>query len=141
MKKLIALFMAIVMVMGMVACGGGNNDNPTDAATTTTPATEPVVETNEATPLTNAERYPLDTDTVLRVLFTEDGLGDTDASNLWTEVTGVEIENLTWNNEQMMTSLASGDIPDAIIMPWNFAKDKVYEYGMAGKFVDFSQHL
>ena len=94
MKKLIALFMAIVMVMGMVACGGGNNDNPTDAATTTTPATEPVVETTEATPLTNAERYPLDTDTVLRVLFTEDGLGDTDASNLWTEVTGVEIENL-----------------------------------------------
>ena len=141
MKKLIALFMAIVMVMGMVACGGGNNDNPTDAATTTTPATEPVVETTEATPLTNAERYPLDTDTVLRVLFTEDGLGDTDASNLWTEVTGVEIENLTWNNEQMMTSLASGDIPDAIIMPWNFAKDKVYEYGMAGKFLDFSQHL
>lgn len=140
MKKLIALLLAMVMVMSLVACGG-NTETPTEAPTTVENPTEEVVATEPAVPLTNAERYPLETDTVLRVLYTEDGLGDTDASALWEEVTGVKVENLTWNNEQMMTSLASGDIPDAIVMPWTFPKDKVYEYGAAGKFLDFSKHL
>ena len=143
MKKLIALLLALVMVLSLAACAGdttpteGNDPQPTQGEDPTT-APDP---TEPAKPMTNAERYPLDTDTVLRVLFTEDGLGDTDASALWTEVTGVQIENLTWNNEQMMTSLAAGDIPDCIVYPWNFPKDKVYEYGAAGKFLDFSQYL
>ena len=142
MKKLIAMLLAIVMVLSLAACGAETPD-PTDAPQQTqgndTPDTPEVTE--PAAPLTNAERYPLDTDTVLRVLYTEDGLGDTDASALWTEITGVQIENLTWNNEQMMTSLAAGDIPDAIVYPWNFPKDKVYEYGAAGKFLDFKPYL
>ena len=29
MKKLIALFLAMIMVLGLVACGGGNNETPT----------------------------------------------------------------------------------------------------------------
>lgn len=141
MKKIIALLLAVLMIMSLVACGDSTTpekkqNEPTE---TTTPSTPDSSDTKG--PTTNAERYPLDTDTVLRVLISEDGLGDTDASALWTEVTGVEIENLTWNNEQMMTSLASNDIPDAIIMPWTFPKDTVYEYGRAGKFLDFSQYL
>lgn len=135
MKKLLALLMALVMLFGLTACVQ-EDDSPETKPSISVP--DVVLKPTEQV---NSDVYPLNTDTILRVLFTEDGLGDTDASNLWEEVTGVEIDNLTWNNESMMTSLLSGDIPDAIVMPWNFPKEKVYEYGEAGKFLDFSKHL
>lgn len=135
MKKLLALLLALVMVMGLVACTP-EDDKPAERVTISMPSA--VTELKE---WKNTDIYPLDTDTVLRVLFTEDGLGDIDASKLWEEVTGVELEHLTWNNETMMNSLAAGDIPDAIVMPWNLPKSTVYEFGAAGKFLDFSKHL
>lgn len=135
MKKLLAMLLAVVMVLSMTACVTDEGGEESRASVTIPPAVL------EAPARVNADFYPLDTDTELRILFTEDGLGDTDASRLWEEVTGVKINNLTWTNEQMFTSLAAGDIPDAIIMPWDFSKEKVYEFGQAGKFLDFSQHL
>lgn len=134
MKKLLALLLVVVMALGMVACAGDDN---TDVRVTVS-VPDSVIQTEVRK---NSDFYPLETDTVLRVLFTEDGLGDIDASNLWERVTGVQVENLTWNNEQMMTCLAAGDIPDAIVMPWDLSKEQVYEFGIAGKFLDFSQHL
>ena len=143
MKKLIALLLALVMVLSLAACAGdttpteGSDPQPTQGEEPTK-APDP---TDPPAPQTNAERYPLDTDTVLRIVWTDDGLDETDASALWEEVTGVKIENLPWNYEQLMTSLASGDIPDAIWRSWNMPRDKVYEYGAAGKFLDFKPHL
>ncbi len=134
MKKLFAMLLALVMVLSMTAC-------VTDVGEESR-ATLSIPEEILNTPVrNNADFYPLQTNTTLRVLFTEDGLGDTDASRLWEEVTGVQLDNLTWTNEQMFTSLAAGDIPDAIVMPWDFPKEKVYEFGSAGKFLDFSKHL
>ena len=135
MKKLLAVLLALVMVMSMTACVTDEGPEETRASLTPPPAVEKAPERK------NADFYPIETDTVLRVLYTEDGLGDTDASRLWEELTGIQVDNLTWTNEQMFTSLAAGDIPDAIVMPWNFTKEKVYEFGAAGKFLDFSKHL
>ena len=135
MKKLLALLLALVMVMSMTACV--TEGEPDDTRVTISIPDEVINTPNRV----NADFYPLDTNTTLRVLFTEDGLGDTDASDLWEEVTGVKVDNLTWTNEQMFTCLAAGDIPDAIVMPWNFDKSTVYAYGSAGKFLDFSKHL
>lgn len=136
MKKLLALLLALVMVMSMTACvTEGDGGDGTRAQIDIPP------EVLETPARVNADFYPMETDTVLRVLFTEDGLGDIDASKLWERVTGVELDHLTWTNEAMMTSLMAGDIPDAIVMPWNFTKAKVYEYGAAGKFLDFSKYL
>lgn len=135
MKKLLALLMALVMVFGLTACVT-EDDTPETKASISIP--DAVINPKEQV---NADFYPLETDTVLRVLFTEDGLGDTNASELWEEVTGVKVENLTWSNDALMNSLAADDIPDAIVMPWNFSKDKVYQYGQAGDFLDFSKHL
>ena len=141
MKKLIALLLAMVMVMSLVACGG-TTETPTDPpATENTPAASDAAAAEPAAPLTNAERYPLETDTTLRVLFSDDGTGDTIVSELWEEVTGVNTEVLAWNNEQLLSSLAAGDIPDAIVQPWELPKNLVYEYGQAGKFIDFNQYL
>lgn len=135
MKKLLAMLLAMVMIFGLTACVQ-EDETPETKATVSIP--DVVLNPKEQV---NADVYPLDTDTVLRVLFTEDGLGDIEASELWEEVTGVELDNLTWTNESMFTSLAADDIPDAIVMPWNFPKAKVYEYGQAGKFLDFSKYL
>ena len=135
MKKLLALLLALVMIMGLVACTPAEDEDDPKVSATIPPQ---VIETPERI---NADFYPLKTDTVLRVLFTEDGIGACDASNLWEDVTGVKLEHLKWTNEQMMNSLIAGDIPDAIVMPWNFTKEKVFEYGAAGKFLDFSKHL
>lgn len=135
MKKLLALLLALVMVMGLVACTPEESE-PGERVTISIPPE--VIDTPSRV---NADFYPLNTDTTLRVLFTEDGLGENDASKLWEKVTGVKLEHLTWTNEQMFTCLAAGDIPDAIVMPWNFDKSSVYEYAMAGKFLDFSKHL
>lgn len=135
MKKLLVLLLALTMLLSMTACVTDEGDGQVRA---TVSIPDEVLQTPEQV---NADIYPLNTDTVLRVLFTEDGLGDTDASRLWEEVTGVQLENLTWTNEQLMTSLAAGDIPDAIVMPWDFDKATVYEYGQAGTFLDFSQYL
>ena len=40
MKKLIALLLAVIMVLGLVACGGGNTPETTAPVETTTPAVE-----------------------------------------------------------------------------------------------------
>lgn len=138
MKKLIALLLAAIMVLGMCACA--DNSNSSDPGYSKAPTTLPdnVKDTEERL---NVDFYPLDTDITLRVLFTEDGLGDTDASDLWERVTGVHVDNLKWNNQTMMNCLAAGDIPDAIVMPWEFDKNMVYEFGSAGKFLDFSKYL
>lgn len=133
MKKLLALLLALVMIMSMTACVT-EDDGEESRVSISMP--------DEVTSLgewKNSDIYPLETDTVLRVLYTEDGLGDTDASNLWEEVTGVEVDNLTWTNEQMFTSIAAGDLPDAIVMPWTFPKDKVWEFH--DQLVDFTQYL
>ena len=135
MKKIFALLMAVVMAFGLFACTA-----PADSGYSDTPITVPPI-VNETPERKNTDYYPLNTSVKLRVLFTEDGLGDTDASDLWEEVTGVELDNLKWTGTQLMTSLAAGDIPDAIVMPWNFEKSTVYEYGAAKKFLDFSKYL
>ena len=135
MKKLLALLLALVMVMSMTACVTDDSEEEVRASVS---IPQNVLDNPGRV---NADFYPLTTDTVLRVLYTEDGLGDTQSSELWEEVTGVQVDNLTWTNEQMFTCLAAGDIPDAIVMPWNFEKSMVYEYGSAGKFLDFSKHL
>lgn len=135
MKKLFALLLAGLMVFGMCACDTTTDNDDYDNTITVPPI---VQETPEQV---NTDFYPLDTDITLRVLFTEDGLGDTDASDLWERVTGVQVDNLKWNNQQMLNSLAAEDIPDAIVMPWDFEKNTVYEFGTGGYFLDFSKYL
>lgn len=141
MKKLIALLLAMLMVTSMVACGG--NDTPETTNGTNPPETDPAsVEATEATePMTNAERYPLESDTVFRVLFSDEGVEVPETVELWSRITGVEVEALTWTSEQLKTSLAAGDFPDATVQPYGLTKDMVYEYGVAGKFIDFTDYL
>ncbi|MBE6958379.1 MAG: hypothetical protein E7447_04425 [Ruminococcaceae bacterium] len=136
MKKLFALLLAVLMVFGMCACAETDIDDDYD----NTPPSIPDGVIN-APDRVNVDFYPLDTDITLRVLFNEDGKGDTDASDLWERVTGVKVENLKWNNQQMLNALAASDIPDAIVMPWEFEKNMVYEFGVGGKFLDFSKYL
>lgn len=136
MKKLIALLMVMTMIVGLVGCS--NAEDP-DSTYDTTPITVPQ-EVLDTAVRSNADFYPLTTNTTLRVLFNEEQ-GETDASKLWEEVTGVDLDVLQWDRAALTANLAAGEIPDAIILPWDLDKATVYEYGSAGKFLNFKEHL
>lgn len=141
MKKLIALLLTIVMVMSLAACGS-NAETPTDPpATEATSVASDAPATEPAVPLTNAERYPLESDATFRVIFTDEGLEEKGVVAMWEEATGIDTEVLSWTEEQMLTSLASGDYPDAIVQPYGLSRELVYEYGVAGKFINFKDYL
>ena len=135
MKKLLALLLAMVMIMGLVACTP-EDDDPVEKVTISMP--QVVLDTPERT---NSDVYPLNTDTSLRVMFNEDTTNENEAVKLWEEVTGVQLDLVHWTHEQMMNSLAAGDVPDCIIFPWDFTKDQVWEFAQAGHFINFLDYL
>ena len=135
MKKFLALLLAMIMIVGLVACtpegeGGG------EKVVISMP--QVVLETPERN---NAEFYPLNTDTTLRVMFNEDLTKENAATKLWEQVTGVDLDLVYWTHDVMMNSLAAGDIPDCIIFPWDFTKDQVWEFAQGGHFINFLDYL
>lgn len=145
-KRLLALVLALVMCLGVFA--GCQQDTPdeTKAPETTAPPAEttapPAEETTapEATPLTNLDIYPIDSDKVYRVALgtTEDA----DAawnSQLWEQLTGIEIEYIEWTAEQLQTALSTKELPDAIYYS-SIDKALLNEYGQAGVFVNYADY-
>ena len=135
MKKFLALLLAMIMIMGLVAC------TPEDEAggeKVVISMPEVVLNTPERN---NAEFYPLDTDTTLRVMFNEDLTKENAATKLWEQVTGIDMDLVYWTHDVMMNSLAAGDIPDCIIFPWDFTKEQVWEFAQGGAFINFLDYL
>ena len=147
-KKHLALFVALVMCLGVLA---GCEQTP---AETTAPATKPVettapnqttapVETTEPAELMNSDIYPLDSDKVFTVATGRANAGEIAATQRWAEITGVEIEWITWEDEQAKMALTSKELPDAVFWLAASAVDKAtaYEYGSAGYFINYMDYL
>jgi len=145
MKKLIAMLLAIVMVMSLAACGGPA-EPPTDPPAVEDPSTvtdAPAIEA-PAEPLTNAERYPLDSDIVFDVIVNNEtsyAFKDRALPQMWERVTGVEINWLDMTHENYSLYMAGGDWPDACFFETGLDKATIYEYGSAGKLVNFADYL
>ena len=144
MKKLFALLLAIVMVLSLVACGADTTPDPTDAPQQTqgndTPDTPEVTE--PAAPQTNAERYPLESNgktyTIANRMATPN---DRELYPLWEEITGVSVDWVEMTGDVLSAAIAGGNMPDAIFISWGMDKNTVYEYGTAGKFVNFMDYM
>ena len=146
-KKLLALLLALVLCLGVLA---GCNSDPKETTQSTTKATEGTTAgttegaTTPAEPLKNADIYPLDTDTELEVVVingTSSPYADRENVATWERATGVHIN---WkemaDNAAYTTSLAGGDWPDVSICYGILDKAAMYEYGQAGKVIDFVQY-
>ena len=144
MKKLIALLLALVMVLSLAACAGdttpteGNDPQPTQGEEPTK-APDP---TDPPAPQTNAERYPLESNgktyTIANRMATPN---DRELYPLWEEVTGVSVDWVEMTGDVLSAAIAGGSMPDAIYISWGMDKSTVYEYGTAGKFVNFMDYM
>jgi len=144
MKKIIALLLALVMVLSLAACAGdttpteGNDPQPTQGEEPTK-APDP---TDPPAPQTNAERYPLESNgktyTIANRMATPN---DREVYPLWNEITGVDVNWVEMVGDVLSSAVAGGSMPDAICISWGMDKNTVYEYGNAGKFVNFADYL
>ena len=138
------MLLALVMVLSLAACAGDTTPDPTEAPQQTqgndTPATPEVTE--PAAPQTNAERYPLETNgktyTIANRMATPN---DREVYPLWNEITGVDVNWVEMVGDVLSSAIAGGSMPDAIYISWGMDKNTVYEYGSAGKFVNFMDYL
>ena len=105
MKKIIALLLALVMVMGLVACGG-------NAPETTAPVSG---ETNPAAPETTAPAEAV----TIKVAAIETAYGSqvwADVAAAFTEATGIKVELTTDKNLEDVLSgpMQNGEFPDVV---------------------------
>ena len=135
MKRLLALLLALVMITGLVACVPTEEEGPKTEGTITLP---PDLPTGDHV---NSEIYPLDTDTTLRVFFNGDITKSNAAIELWQEVTGVGIDLVCWTEDQLITCLSTGDVPDCIVFPWNMTKEQVWNFAQQGMFINYLDYL
>ncbi|MBQ8579091.1 MAG: hypothetical protein IJ448_00165 [Oscillospiraceae bacterium] len=138
-KKLLALLLTLVLCLGMFA--GCVNEIPTP-----TPDNGGNGGTNGNIPIggdttPNTEIYPLKSDKVFTIATKTQDMNDRYFAQLWEEVTGVEVEYVVWDKEQVKLALAGKTLPDAFFATTEINKATAYEYGSAGYFVNFMDYL
>lgn len=147
--RILAVLLVLVMCIGLFA--GCNTEKPnetTKGTESTTKATEGTTaatgDTTPAEPLKNADIYPLDTDTELEVIIingTSKPYADREIVQTWERATGVHIN---WkeiaDNAAYTTSVSGGDWADIALGASGFSKDQLFEFGQAGKIIDFTQY-
>jgi len=136
-KKLLALMLAMVMCMGMFA-GCQNSDDGYDGSA---PSISMPQVNDSVSGKTNAERYPLNSTKTFTVVNRELNPSERDTFQLWKDVTGVDVSWVEMAGEALSAAMAGGDMPDAIYMSWGVSKEIIYEYGKAGKLVNFADYL
>ena len=137
-KKVLALMLALVMCMGMFA--GCVQEDVND-----TPVTTPSVNNVDIHPSlvgkSNAERYPLESSKTFTVANRMETPNEREVMVGWNDVTGVDVNWIDLKGDQLSQVMAGGDMPDAICISWGVDKNVVYEYGKAGKLVNFAEYL
>lgn len=138
-KKVLALMLALVMCMGMFAgcvTDDGEGDYTGSVPTVSIPAVDDSVSGK-----TNAERYPLESTKTFTIATRHTDPNERDLFQLWGDVTGVEVNWAEMSGDSLSAAMAGGSMPDAICISWGVSKEIAYEYGKAGKLVNFADYL
>lgn len=139
-KKMLALLMAFVMCIGMFAGCATEIPDPTgENLDEGNGNVGPVIDDQDAK--ANADVYPLDSDKVFTIATKTQDMNERYFAQLWNEVTGVEVEYVVWDSEQVKLALAGKTLPDAFFATTDINKATAYEYGSAGYFVNFMDYL
>lgn len=143
MKKLVALLLAVIMVVTMfAACNTNPTPNPTDASTpstTDTPTT--AAPTTPASEVKNADRYPLESTKTYTIANRMTDPANRELFQKWNEITGVDVDWVEMSGDTLSTAVTGGDMPDAMCITWGMDKTTIYDYGKAGKLVNFMDYL
>ena len=137
-KKMLALAIALVMCMGLFA-GCVTEDIGDDIGTV--PSLGAVDVHPSLAGKTNAERFPLQSTKTYTIANRMATPNDRETYKGWKEVTGVDVNWVDLKGDQLSQAMAGGDMPDAICISWGVDKGVVYEYGKAGKLVNFADYL
>ncbi len=144
-KKVVALFLAAAMVLGVSACGNKTNEG---TETKKNSAVAQSSEQKESASEAEEEKslYPI-VDEPITVTGLVIGKDMTNKSRVvWdkvSEITGIQIEWINVEGDAFATYLAGSDWPDFFAVSASaFGAENVYDYGVeAGKLVDYSKHL
>lgn len=141
MKKLLALLLAVMMVVGLLAACNPTPD-PTDPPAVVDPTDPPSADpTDPPAPQKNVDRYPLQGNRTFRIANRTANCDTGDAFQVINKGTGLDVEWVEMSGDVLATTIAAGDIPDAICVSWGIDKNVIYEYGTAGKFLNFMDYL
>ena len=144
--RILAVLLALVMCIGLMA---GCDTKPADETTkpaaqgTTAPAAQDTT-TAPAAPTKNVDIYPLDTKTELEVLMVDGSsyvYDEREVVKTWERATGVKIKwKQVADNAAYTTSVSGGDWPDIALQASGFDKAAIYDFGKAGKLVNFVEY-
>ena len=137
-RKVFALMLALVMCLGMFAgCSEQGGEEIVGPAPTI--ATVPIH--SSIAGKSNAERYPLNCDKTYTIANRMDEPNERELFQGWNEVTGVNANWVDLKGDPLSQAMGGGDMPDAICISWGVDKSAVYEFGKAGKLVNFAEYL
>lgn len=148
-KRVVALFLAAVMVLSLCACQNSTDDKKTTAAPDNKTTEAPVVNptdgpTNEPTTEAPKSKYPLVEEpvTLQGVVVIANPSDSTErlAFTKASELTGINIEWRVIDQESLATFLASGKWPDLLFM--NPTQNQVLDYGIiGGRLVNYLDYI
>lgn len=132
MKKILSLILALALCLSIFAGCGSSDSN----ASTNGP-----VGNLELVTAKNSEIYPLSSDKTFTVFMGGREIDGLYADILWEETTGVDIDWVAWDKPTMQLALTNDEFTDASMLHSRLSKTQVYEYGSAGKFINFMDYL
>lgn len=138
-KKLMALLLTLVLCMGMFAGCVTEIPDPTGDHGGDSGNHGNINIGGDSTP--NTDIYPLNSEKVFTIATKTQDMNDRYFAQLWQEVTGVKVDYVVWDKEQVKLALAGKTLPDAFFATTEINKATAYEYGSAGYFVDFMDYL
>ena len=137
MRKVLVLALSLMMCLSIFAgCGNSDEDFTGPAPTLSIPN----INQNIANK-TNAERYPLQCEKSFEIATRESTPDEKELFLGWNEITGVNADWREMSGDKLSAAMAGGQMPDAIFLSWGVSKEVVYEYGKAGKLVNFANYL
>ena len=137
-RKVFALMLALVMCLGMFAgCSGMDGDEYVGPAPTLS-----IPDVHESLiGKANADRYPLNCDKTFTIANRMEDPAERETYQGWNEITGVNVNWVDLKGDQLSQVMAGDDMPDAICISWGIDKSIIFEYGKAGKLVNFAEYL
>ena len=143
-KRVVALFLAALMVLSLCACQTSTDDKTTvapDNQTTEVPTDGP---TDEPTTEAPKSKYPLVEEpvTLKAVVVIANPCDSTErlAFTKASELTGINLEWTVLDYDSLATFLASGDWPDLMFM--NPSASQILDYGViGGKLVNYLEYI